>query len=66
VYCLRDVYLDGKHMTRSSLDLLAIASDRSTGSDVQDQLRFHQNWFDNVDRISDKYRLNSNGAKTIP
>jgi hypothetical protein len=24
------------------------------------------NWFDNVDGISDKYRLNSNGAKTLP
>jgi alkylhydroperoxidase/carboxymuconolactone decarboxylase family protein YurZ len=39
VFCLRDVYLDGKHMSRSCLDLVAIAIDVSTGSDVQDQLR---------------------------
>jgi hypothetical protein len=41
VFCLRDVYLDGKHMIRSSLDLVAIAIDVSTGtgSDLQDQLQ---------------------------
>jgi hypothetical protein len=39
VFCLRDVYLDGKHMIRSCLDLVAIAIDVSTGSDVQDQLK---------------------------
>jgi hypothetical protein len=33
------VYLDGKHIIRSRLDLVAIAIDGSTGSDVQDQLR---------------------------
>jgi hypothetical protein len=40
VFCLRDVYLDGKHMIRSCLNLVTIAMDVSTGSDVhQDQLR---------------------------
>jgi hypothetical protein len=38
-FCLRDLYLDGKHMIRSCLDLVAIAIDGSIGSDVQDQLR---------------------------
>jgi hypothetical protein len=33
------VYLDGKHMIRSGLDLVATTIDGSTGSDVQDQLR---------------------------
>jgi hypothetical protein len=36
---LHDVYLDGKHMIRSCLDLVAIAIDGSIDSDVQDQLR---------------------------
>jgi hypothetical protein len=38
VFCLRDVSLDGKRMIRSCLDLVAIAIDGSTGSDVQDKL----------------------------
>jgi hypothetical protein len=33
VFCLLDVYLDGKHMIRSCLDLVAITIDESTGSD---------------------------------
>jgi hypothetical protein len=37
VFCMRDVYLDGKHMIRSCLDLVAITNDGSTVSDV-DQL----------------------------
>jgi hypothetical protein len=71
-------------MIQSCLDLVAIAINGSTGSDVQDQLRdlprnqkmthagmlvqCHQHigtGFDNVDLISDKYRLNSNEAKTL-
>jgi hypothetical protein len=39
VFCLHDVYLDGKHMIRFCLDLVAITLDGSTGSDVQDQLQ---------------------------
>jgi hypothetical protein len=40
VFCLRDVYLIyGKHRIQSCLDLVAIAIDGSSGSDVQDQLR---------------------------
>jgi hypothetical protein len=85
-FCLRDVYLDGKHMIRSCLDLVAIAIDGSTGSVQTFKInsRFgsqsendscwyvsamssaYLNWFDNAVRISVKYRLNSNGAKTLP
>jgi hypothetical protein len=39
VFCLHDVYLDGKHMIRLFLDLVAIAIVLSAGSDVQDQIR---------------------------
>jgi hypothetical protein len=37
VFYLRDVYLDGIHMIRSCLDLVAFVIDGYTGSDVQDQ-----------------------------
>jgi hypothetical protein len=71
VFCLRDMYLDGKHMIRSCLDLVAMTNDLSTGSEVQDQLRdlpcnqkmTHAGML--VGMLSDKYRLNSNGAKTL-
>jgi hypothetical protein len=39
VFCLHDVYLDGKHIIRFCLVLVAIAIDGSTDSDVQDQLQ---------------------------
>jgi hypothetical protein len=39
VFCLCAVYLDGKHMIWSCLELVVIAIDGSTSSDVQDQLR---------------------------
>jgi hypothetical protein len=39
VFCLLDVFLDGKHKIRPCLDLVAIAIDGSTNSDVQDQLQ---------------------------
>jgi hypothetical protein len=76
VFCLRDVYLDEKHMIRSCLDLVAIAIVGNTDSNVQDQLQdsprnqkmssAYWNWFDNVDEISNKYKLNNNGTKTLP
>jgi hypothetical protein len=72
-------------MIRSCLDLVAIAIDGRTVSDVHDQLldsprnqkmthawyvsalsSAYWNWCDNVDGISDKYRLHSNGTKTLP
>jgi hypothetical protein len=39
VFCLRNVYLDGKHMIRSCFDLIANANDENTGSNFHDQLR---------------------------
>jgi hypothetical protein len=83
VFGLSDVYLDGKHIIQSCLDLVAIAIDGITGLVVQNLLRdsprnhkmthavsvmssAYWNWFDNIDGISDKYKLNTNGAKTLP